>query len=158
MINPGQYKARAVKDSVQLGETEKGTLQVAIDMDCKDAAGQSLGAMTTFLYFSTEAAPFSYERLRKCGWQGKGPEDIDNMTGIDANEVDVRVTQAESYRAADGTTKMGVSKLEILTGAGQVKLAKPLEAATFKARLKALGSSSGGGSAPTGGGGTPPPF
>lgn len=158
MINPGQYKARAIKQSVQLGETEKGTLQIAVDMDCKDAAGQSLGAMTTFLYFSTEAAPYSYERLRALGWKGKGPEDIDNMDGVDTNEVDVRVTQPEQYKAPDGSTKMGTSKLEILTGAGQVKLAKPLDAANFKARLKALGGGGGGGGAPSGGGGTPPPF
>jgi hypothetical protein len=162
MIVPGQYKARAVKDGIQLGETDKGTLQVAIDLDVKDPQDnrKSLGVMTTFLYFSPEAAPYSYERLRALGWKGKGPDDIDNKDGIDANEVEIRVTQPEQYKATDGTIKMGVSKVEILTGAGQVKLSKPLDSATFKSRLKAIGGSGGGSSAPapTGGGGSAPPF
>ncbi len=162
MINPGQYKARGVKGGMQLGETEKGTLQVAIDLDVKDPQDnrKSLGLMTTFLYFSPEAAPYSYERLRQLGWKGKGPDDIDNPDGIELNEVEIRVTQPEQYKAADGAIKMGVSKVEILTGAGQVKLSKPLDSATFKSRLKAVGGGSGGSSAPvpTGGGGSPPPF
>jgi hypothetical protein len=156
MVNPGQYKAKGIKGTVQLGETEKGTLQVAIDMDVKcDPPGQ----MTTFLYFSPEAAPYSYERLRALGWTGKGPDDIDANMSIDTTEVDVRVTQAESYKAPDGTMKMGVSKLEILTGAGKVTISKPLDKATFAARLKAIGGSTGGAApAASGGGGTAPPF
>jgi hypothetical protein len=158
MVNPGQYKAKGVKGSVQLGETEKGTLQIGIDLDIKDPQAKSLGQMTTFLYFSPEAAPYSYERLRALGWKGKGPEDIDVNMDIDTNEVDVRVTQPESYKAPDGTIKMGVSKLEILTGAGKVTISKPLTKETFAARLKALGGSTGSSAPATGGGGTPPPF
>jgi hypothetical protein len=159
MANPGQYKARGIKGSAQQGETETGTLQIAIDLDIKDTNGQSLGAMTTFLFFSAAAAPYSYERLRALGWKGQGPDDIDNMDGIDANDVDVRVTQPEQYKAADGAIKMGVSKLEILTGGGKVTLSKKLDPATFKARLRALGGGSGGPPpASAGGAGTPPPF
>ena len=159
-ISPGQYKARGVKGSAQLGETEKGNLQIAVDLDIKDAQGQSLGQMTTFLYFTDGAQAYSYERLRALGWQGKGADDIDKLDGIDANEVEIRVTQPESYKAPDGTMKMGNSKCEILTGAGKVTLAKPLDADTFKARLRALGGPAGGSSAPapTGGGGPKPPF
>ena len=158
MINPGQYKAKAVKSSLQTGESENGNLQIAVDMDVKDPAGQSLGQMTTFLYFSPGAAAYGYEPLRALGWKGNGPEDIDSLEGIDANEVDIRITQPESYKAPDGTTKMGTSKLEILTGAGKVTLAKPLEMSTFKARLKALGGSSGSAPPAATGGGSPPPF
>jgi hypothetical protein len=157
-IPHGQHKGRAVKGSIQVGETESGNLQIAIDMDVYDTPGQSLGQMTTFLYFSPGAAKYSYERLQALGWKGTGPDDIDKLNDIYDNEVDVRVTQPESYKATDGTTKMGTSKLEILAGAGKVTLSKPLEMSTFKARLKALG---GGGSPPTpngGGGGPAPPF
>jgi len=159
MVTPGNYKARGIKGSVQLGETERGNLQIGIDLDIKNGA-ESVGQMTTFLYFTPEAAPYSYERLRALGWKGQGPEDIDNMDGIDTNEVDVRVTQPEQYRAPDGSMKMGNSKVEIMTGgAGKVTLAKTVDAATFKARLKAIGGG-GGGAAPIGGaGGAPkPPF
>jgi hypothetical protein len=160
MINPGQYKAKAVKGSAQLGETESGgNLQIAIDMDVKGPDGKSLGQMTTFLYFTAGAAPYSYERLRALGWKGLGPDDIDKLDDLDTNEVDVRVTVPEQYKAADGTTKMGQSKLEILTGAGKVTIAKKLDPATFKARLRALGGSGGSSApAPTAGGGSPPPF
>jgi hypothetical protein len=72
------------------------------------------------------------------GWKGTGPDDIDgNMDSVDANEVDVRVTQPEPYKASDGTMKMGQSKVEILTGGGKVTISKPLDAATFRARLVA---------------------
>lgn len=166
MINPGNYRVKAVKGSAQLGETDKGNLQIAINLDVKDPKspdGQwlSIGEMTTFLYFSGDAAPYSYERLKALGWKGNGPDDIDNLDGIEANEVDARVTQPESYKASDGSSKMGTSKIEILTGAGKVTLAKPLDANTFKARLRALGGGSGGGTAsgtPAAGGGSGPPF
>jgi len=158
-IKPGQYRAKAIKNSVQLGETDSGNLQVAVDMDLRGPQGASIGQMTTFLYFSPGAAPYSYERLRAIGWKGQGPEDIDNLDGIGEPEVDVRVTVPEQYKATDGTMKMGSSKLEILTGPGKVVLAKPLDSATFKARLKALGGAGGtpvaGGSS---GGAPPPPF
>jgi hypothetical protein len=157
MIPAGQYEGKAIKGKVQLGETEKGSLQIAIDMELFDAQSQSIGSMTTFLYFTDASAVYSYERLRLLGWKGTGPEDIDKLDIFDA-KVPVRVTAPESYKAADGTMKAGSSKLEILTGSGTVVLNKPLDAGTFKARLRAIGGG-GGGPAPTAGtGGGPPPF
>ena len=157
MITAGNYEGKAIKGKVQLGETDKGTLQIAIDMELFDAQNQSVGSMTTFLYFSDGAAVYSYERLRLLGWKGVGPEDIDKLDSIYDTKVPCRVTVPESYKASDGTTKMGVSKLEIVAGAGTVTLSKPLDAGTFKARLRAIGGG-GGSTAPTGGGGTAPPF
>lgn len=157
MVNPGNYEGKAIKGKVQLGETDKGTLQIALDMDLfvdKDAK-EPIGQMTTFLYFSDGAAVYSYERLRLLGWKGAGPDDIDKLDDIFSVRVPCRVTVPESYKAADGTTKTGVSKLEILAGAGTVTLNKPLDTNTFKARLRAIG---GGGPAPAAGGGTAPPF
>jgi len=158
MIPAGQYEGKAIKGKVQLGETDKGSLQIAVDMELFDAQSQSMGSMTTFLYFTDASAVYSYERLRLLGWKGTGPEDIDKLSDIFDAKVPVRVTAPESYKAADGTMKNGASKLEILTGSGTVVLNKPLDVGTFKARLKAIGG--GGSSAPaTGGGGAvPPPF
>jgi len=157
MISAGQYEGKAIKGKVQLGETPTGTLQIAIDMELFDK-GQSVGSMTTFLYFSDASAVYSYERLRLLGWTGAGPEDIDKLDGIFENRVPCQVTAPAPYRdPKDGSQKMGASKLEILAGSGTVVLNKPLDAGTFKARLRAIGG--GGGSAPTtGGGGTAPPF
>jgi hypothetical protein len=159
MINAGNYEGKAIKGKVQLGETPNGTLQIAIDMDLfeKDK-NETIGQMTTFLYFSDSAAVYSYERLRLLGWKGKGPEDIDKLDDIFDVKVPVRVTAPESYKDKDGSMKTGTSKLEIMAGAGTVILNKPLDANTFKARLRAIGGG-GGGSAPAGGGGAnPPPF
>ena len=159
MINAGNYEGKAIKGKVQLGETPNGTLQIAVDMDLfeKDK-NEAIGQMTTFLYFSDSAAVYSYERLRLLGWKGKGPEDIDKLDDIFDMKVPVRVTAPESYKDKDGSMKTGTSKLEIMAGAGTVILNKPLDANTFKARLKAIGGS-GGGAAPAGGGGAnPPPF
>ena len=162
MINPGQYKARLVKGTVQIGESEKGNLQLSVVLDIKDQNGASLGEMTHYFYFTDGAQAYSYERLRALGWKGKNSDELDQMVTLDNdNEVDVRVTQAEPYKAADGTMKMGVSKVEIITGGGRVQMAKPLDWSTFKARLRALGGPAGGGSspptsAPSGGGPTPP--
>lgn len=155
-IAPRDYEGRAIKGGVQIGETESGTLQIAIDMDVLDQ-DKSVGQMTTFLYFSEGAAVYSYERLRALGWKGQGPEDIDKLDDIYTNKVPVRVTVPEQYKDKSGVTKTGNSKLEILTGAGTVKLSKPLDMNTFKARLRAIGG--GGSAAPAAsGGGTAPPF
>ena len=156
MIPAGNYEGKAVKGKVQLGETPNGTLQIAIDMELFDKE-QSVGSMTTFLYFSDGSAVYSYERLRLLGWKGTGPEDIDKLNDIFDVKVPCRVTVPESYKdPKDGTTKMGSSKLEIMAGPGTVVLNKPLDAGTFKARLRAIG---GGGPAPAAGkGGPTPPF
>lgn len=163
MITAGNYEGQAIKGKVQLGETTNGGLQIAIDMDLFDGkSSQSIGQMTTFLYFTEAAAVYSYERLRLLGWKGQGAEDIDKLDDIYSTKVPVRVVAPEPFTDKDGTRKMGQPKLEILAGAGTVTLAKPLDAATFKARLRAIGGGSGGGggaAAPGNGGkGTPPPF
>jgi hypothetical protein len=156
MITAGGYKGRAIKGKTQLGETESGTLQIAIDMDLKNGTGESVGSMTTFLFFTDKSAVYSFERLRALGWQGKGPEDIGKLDDIYTNEVPCTVEAPSPYTdPKDGKTKMGVSKLTIDTGAGTVVLSKPLTADNFAARLKAIMGNSGGGSAPAS---NAPPF
>lgn len=160
MITAGSYKGKAVRGKTQLGETDAGTLQIAIDMALKNGSGESVGTMTTFLFFTDKSAVYSFERLRALGWKGTGPEDIDKLDDIYDTEVPCIVEAPTSYKdPKTGEAKMGVSKLTIDTGAGTVTLNKPLDAGTFKARLRAIGgSSSGGGTAPSTGGAKPPPF
>lgn len=151
------YEGQAVQGSLQYGEATGGGLQIAINMEVYEpGSNRSLGQMTTFLYFTENAAVYSYERLRAMGWQGKGPDDIDNIGDIYKIRVPVRVTVPEQYKDAYGALKMGASKLEINVGAGTVTLQKPVDPATFKARLKLLGGTSSGGSAS--GNGNAPPF
>lgn len=152
------YEGQAVEGSLQYGEATGGGLQIALDMEVYDpGSNKSHGRMTTFLYFTEAAAVYSYERLRALGWQGKGADDIDNIGNIYKIRVPVRVTVPEQYKDAQGIVKTGVSKLEINVGSGTVTLQKPVDPATFKARLKLLGGSSGG-SATGNAGGSAPPF
>ena len=156
MIPAGQYEGKAIKGKVQLGETPNGTLQVAIDMELFDKEN-SIGSMTTFLYFTDASALYSYERLRLLGWKGTGPEDIDKLDDIFTNKVPCQVTAPLPYKdPKDGSQKMGASKLEIVAGSGTVVLNKQLDANTFKARLRAIGGSSPTPAAGKGGGPTPP--
>jgi hypothetical protein len=158
MISAGNYEGKAVKGGVQFGETNAGNLQIAINMELFDAQNNSVGEMTTFLYFTEGAQTYAYERLRLLGWKGTGPDDIDKLDDIFTNKVPCRVTAPEPFTDKDGSKKMGQSKLEIVTG-GTVTLSKPVDTSTFKQRLKMLGgtgssTSSGGGTA----GGPKPPF
>jgi hypothetical protein len=157
MITAGGYKGRAIKGKTQLGETDSGTLQVAIDMDLKNGTGESVGSMTTFLFFTDKSAVYSFERLRALGWKGTGPDDIRKLDDIYETEVPCTVEAPQPYKdPKDGSQKMGVAKLTIDTGAGTVILSKPLTADTFAARLKAVMGGGGGSSAPAGGGNAPP--
>jgi hypothetical protein len=157
MVSSGNFKGKAVKH--QIGETDGGTLQIVIDMALKDSAGESAGTMSTFLFFTEKSATYSFERLRALGWKGNGADDIEEtLNGIYDNEVSCTVDPPTQYKdQKDGSTKMGVAKLNIDIGAGTVTLNKPLDANTFKARLAAIGGG-GKGAAPATGGGTPPPF
>jgi|GEM_PF-5225681 len=156
MIAPGDCEGRAIQGKVQFGESESGSLQIAIDMELR-RDGKIVGEMTTFLYFTDKSIVYAYERLRLLGWKGQGPQDIDNLGNIYQNWVPCQVKAPEQYKDSAGVIKMGSAKLEIVTSAGTVTLSKPLDVNTFKARLAALGGG-GGGSAPASGGGSAPPF
>lgn len=153
------YEGQAVDGTLQYGETSGNNLQISVDMEVYDpGSNKSHGRMTTFFYFTENAAVYSYERLRALGWQGKGADDIDNIGNIYKIRVPVRVTVPEQFKdPVSGALKMGSSKLEINVGTGTVTLQKPVDPATFKARLKLLGGS-GGGSATGNAGGSAPPF
>jgi hypothetical protein len=132
-IKAGTYKAKAVKGSEQYGESsnENKTLQIGIDMQIP-ALERSL---TTFLYFSQAAAPYSFERLRALGWKGN---DIMDLTGIEENEVEVSV-RIEEY---NGKPQI---RCDIITGGGgKVVMQNKIDKAAFAARLAAITGNSGG--------------
>lgn len=136
-IAAGYYKGRAVAGSEQYATGKNGTEQVAIDVGIPSLNR----TYTTFLYFSDAAAPFAIERLRACGWKG---DDIANLSGIDANEIDVQI----KYEAYQGQDRM---KVEIATGGGRVKLENQMDERAkraFAARMKAMLKNGGNGAAP----------
>ena len=132
-IPAGTYKGRGVAGSAQMGMTSTGTDQVAIDLEIP-ALGRVL---TTFLFFSDGAKPYSIDRLLALGWDGS---DDPSFVGIDANEVDV-VVKYEDYK---GEQKM---KVEILTGGGKVTLKDTMtdsQKRSFMSSLKTAAKQAGG--------------
>ncbi len=131
-ITPGTYKGRGVAGSAQTGRSSNGTEQVAIDLEIP-ALGRTL---TTFLYFSEDAAPYALDRLAALGWE---ESDDPTFPGIDKNEVDVRVWYDE-YR---GEEKL---KVEIVTAGGRVIVKDRMnerEEKGFMQRLRQMNRSAG---------------
>lgn len=127
MAGKGRYKAKGIEGSQQYGLAgDKETPQIAVDLMFPDGS-----SITTFLFFSAGAAPYSFQRLTALGWKGKGAQDLANLTGIGTNEVDVEVRE-EEY---DGKVRL---KAEILTGPGRVVIEKTVDPASFAARVGAL--------------------
>src|SRR6185437_8523035 len=134
-----------IAGSEQYGLTKNGHDQIAIDLAFSgiDETG------TTFLPFSEAAAPYSVERLRALGWQG---DDLSNLVGIDANEVDVLV----KYEMWDGKERM---KIDVVTGGGgRVVLKETMDdkaKRAFAAKFKGLVSASKSADAAMSGAGFP---
>lgn len=121
----GFFQGRAVKESVQFGESSKGTPELVFAMRMKVDDGTQ--EAPTRLYFSPDSAPFSFARLRELGWEGK---DLTDLTGIDKNEVSVRVWQ-DTY---EGKPQI---KCEIGGGPG-VTTNNPISKEAFAAKVAAL--------------------
>jgi hypothetical protein len=144
MAGKGRHKAKGILGSQQYGLAGYNeTPQIAIDLEFPDGS-----SMTTFLFFSAGAAPYSFQRLTALGWKGKGPQDLANLAGIDQKEVDVEVREEEF----EGKTRL---KAEILTGPGRVVIEKTVDPASFAARVAAL---TGNTSATAPAGPVKPPF
>jgi hypothetical protein len=133
-IKQGRFKGKYIKGSAQFGLAgDKDTPQLALDLTMKELGGAS---MTTFLFFSSGAAPYSFQRLWALGWKGKTPQDLSNLEGIDTNEVDVEIRE-ETF---EGKTRF---KCEILTGPGRVTIEKTIAPDAFAARVAALVGNAG---------------
>ena len=126
-IPAGFHPARAIAGSEQYGTTDKGTDQIVLDLHLTTLDR----TVSTVLFFSDKAYPYSIERLQACGWTG---EDVTNLVGIDANEVTAEIR----YEVYEGKDRM---KVNIATGGGRIKLDAPMDAAAkrgFSARMKQL--------------------
>ena len=126
-IEPKIYKGRGVKETVQHGRNENtGTDQTVVELFIPELER----SVSTILYWSEKAAPFAIERLRALGWDNDDPT---NMSGIDQNEVDVRIF----YETYEGTERM---KAEIVTGGGRIVIQEfgDADKRAFKARVQAM--------------------
>lgn len=131
------FRARAA--SWGLGESSTGKEQVAVEfrISTENADVQSL---TWYGYFTEATADRTLESLRYCGWTG---DDLLNLEGLDANEVDL-VIEDEEY---NGQVR---PKVQWVNKPGGLALTSPLTgdrakafAASMKEKIRALDASKG---------------
>lgn len=133
----GVYRARA--SSWGLGESKSGKEQLAIEFRLTDPEAPTK-LITAFLFFTEKTFDRTIESLRHCGWQG---DDLTNLSGLDANEVDL-VLEEEEYEGKRQT------KVKWINRCGGLTLKAPLSedkartfAASMRDRIRALDASAG---------------
>lgn len=89
MLENGKYRGRATNWA--LGTTSTGKEQVAVAFSLLDdhVTGQSI---TWYGYFTDGTFDRTIGSLRHCGWEG---DDLTDLQGLDANEVELVVEQEE---------------------------------------------------------------
>lgn len=110
LIPTGQYKARATKNWALSESSQKGTPYVHLELEIL-AEGHYQGRLVyKDLWLTDGAWEYSLKDLRTCGWTGT---DISDLTGVEANEVNVTIeheamTDKESNPLTDddGRVKM----------------------------------------------------
>lgn len=140
-IQAGTYRARAVAGSEQYGTTANGHEQIGIDLELLDI-GQTV---TTILIFSEKSEKYSIDRLKALGWPGG----VDDLRGIDANEVNVQI-KYEVFEDRETGEPKRVMKAEIVTG-GKFKFKAQMDDGqkrAFFSRLKGVAARTGTNDAP----------
>lgn len=111
----GRYKAKAATPDVsgaphEFGKSKNGIPELLVHLFLPQLERTYVSPM----YFSTEAAPYSEERLRALGCS-----DLSTLAGIDTNEVDVELKH-EWY---DGKWR---TRVQVLSGGGVFHTSNPV--------------------------------
>lgn len=88
MIDQGRYRAKAV--DWELGVAGTGTEQIAIRFELLD--DEQHRTIIYYGYFTDGALKWTLQTLRNCGWEGV---DLDDLTGLDSEEVSITVEHEE---------------------------------------------------------------
>lgn len=124
-IENGKYKARGVKGELGLTSTGKEQVGVELALTGDGYVGTSL---TWYGYFTDAALPFTIKTLRTLGWQGS---DLADLSGIDANEVEL-VVENEEYEGKNRT------RVKFINAIGGLSMKEPLPADRAKAFAAAM--------------------
>ena len=146
MIEAGRYKAKGVLGA--LGETSKGAPQVAVLVEITE--GEHAGTQLTWHgYFTQLTEEKTLEQLRVLGWS---TDDLDDLKGIDANEVSIVVEHETDDK---GETRAKVRWINRPGGLAMKQVMDATAAKRFAASMKAkaIASRRAGGAAPRNGGG-----
>jgi len=150
LIPAGNYRARAVDWG--LATTKGGKEQVVVTFALEELEGYRI---TWYGHFTDKSWKRTVESLRLCGWEG---EDLQDLTGLDGNEVAVVV----NHETFEGNTHARVSWVNDPNRGVNIK--SPLDgdgarqfAARMRDKVKTVPAhvGNGGGSAGAGGGGEP---
>lgn len=135
--NKRVYRAKA--KSWGLGETKSGAEQVAVEFSIL-TEGAAETSLTWHGYFSEKTFDRTIQSLRYCGWSG---DDMTNLEGLDANEVDI-VVEDEEY---EGKT---FAKVQWVNKPGGLQLKAPMAeekakafAASMRDKIRALDAATG---------------
>lgn len=122
----GSYRARAIE--WKWGKSSNDNVQLGVSFDFLDHPGTR---MTRYLSFTDDAFDHSIKAMRNCGWQG---EDLDDLTGLDTNEVSLVV----DYDRDDTNHEKGL-RIQFVNSAGGIAMKTamaPEEVKSFGQRMK----------------------
>ena len=138
-IQPGKYRARAQADSVQFGESSKGTEQIAITFDLLDESDAPSGQTITWIgFFSEKTEARTVESVGHCGWDmATGPSNAHRV----ADNVVELVIEDEPY---EGKSYLRVKWINRI--GARFAFEKPMDqgrTGSLFARIKARAASTG---------------
>lgn len=137
-IPDGKYRGRARAGHWPIIESSKGTPGIGVEIDF--SGGDVQGATLTWTgWLSDGALDRTVESLRAMGWQGL---DLDDVSGLEANEVEV-VVQGEEY---EGKWYPRISFINRIGGALGAKMTQEKArtfAAAMRSRIQALDAAKG---------------
>ena len=132
MIQSGRYMARCTGPAdASWGMSQNGNLQLALVFELLEG-GQQLSWVGTFA--SGPATDICLQALENCGWKGTDP--IEDLSGIDSEEVELVVVEEEDLEGNLRTRVRWVNR----PGAGRIKFKHPVgpaELAAFKGEIRA---------------------
>jgi len=126
MLPNGKYRARAKGAALGMSGTGKEQIGVEFEVLTEGHTGESI---TWYGFFTEDTTERTIKSLRTCGWAGV---DLDNLDGIDANEVEIDVEE-ETYK---GTTSAKVKWINKPGGLAMKSQLDPAQARSFAQRMK----------------------
>jgi hypothetical protein len=138
MSKAGTHLARATgPQGVQFGMSANNNLQIAIAFQFCNPDDECHGQTITWIgtFAPGKASEIALEAMENCGWRG---EDVMNLDGIDANEVELVIV--EEYNQ-DQSKKYEKVAFVNRAGASRFSFQKPVEGSELAAHSRQLNQS-----------------
>lgn len=126
LIPAGLYQAKA--QWWELGETASGKEQICVLFSLMSPAEYLGRTIAWYGFFTEKTLERTIESMRACGWTGI---DLDNLAGMDANEVSI-VVEHETY---EGVTSARVRWVNA-PGGGLKNVMDPVKKKSFAQQMR----------------------